>query len=324
MVLLITGGLGFIGSCLVRYERENYPNDRIIVLDKITYAGRSENIAGVRDVIQVYGDICDAELVSRLLRQYSVDAVLNLAAESHVDNSISSAVPFVQTNVVGVQTLLACSLEYGLNRFLQISTDEVFGDLDPGDEPFTEDSPLRPNSPYAASKAAADCLVRSYVRTHGLPAIITRCTNNYGPRQHAEKLIPRLVLRALAGETLPVYGDGHNIRDWIHVRDHCRAIDLVLRKGYEGETYCIGAREEHRNVDIAKEIIRIVGKGTIEYVADRPGHDRRYAIDPSKIERDLGWLPQRKFEAGLRETVLWYRDNETWWRDLVSRGKVEA
>ena len=315
MRLLITGGAGFIGSNFVRYILENHPDDRVVNLDKLTYAGNLENLSGLeknRRYKFIQGDICDAGTVTKALEK-GAEAVINFAAESHVDRSILQASEFVRTNIVGTHTLLEQCRRRKVGRFIQISTDEVYGSLGPSGV-FTELSPIQPNSPYAASKASADHLVRSYIYTHGFPAIITRCSNNYGPYQFPEKLIPLLISNALAGIPLPIYGDGLNVRDWIHVRDHCAAIDTVLHKGKAGEVYNIGSRQELPNLEIARLILKLLGKGEelITFVEDRPGHDRRYAIDPSKIEEQLHWRPQIKFDAGLRETIDWYCGNTAW------------
>ncbi|NWG13945.1 MAG: dTDP-glucose 4,6-dehydratase [Acidobacteria bacterium] len=315
MRLLVTGGAGFIGSNFVRLMLESHPGYEIINLDRLTYAGNLENLAGLENESRhqfIHGDICAVEIVHRILGR-GVDAIINFAAESHVDRSILDAQDFVRTNVLGTLTLLDGARRNKTGRFIQVSTDEVYGSLGPSGS-FTESSPLAPNSPYAASKASADLLVRSYHRTYGLPAIITRCSNNYGPYQFPEKLIPLLVTNALSGLPLPIYGDGLHVRDWIHVRDHCNAIDRVLHHGTPAEIYNIGARQEMPNLEIAKRILRALGKGEdlIAFVKDRPGHDRRYSIDPSKTERDLGWRPSIPFEQGLQATIDWYRQNPAW------------
>jgi dTDP-glucose 4,6-dehydratase len=292
-----------------------HPEYEVVNLDKLTYAGNLENLAGLENDTQhkfVRGDICDARLTDEILGQ-SVDAVVNFAAESHVDRSILDSSEFVRTNVQGTLNLLECSRRHRVSRFVQISTDEVYGSLGPAGS-FSESSPLAPNSPYAASKAAADLLVRSYHRTYGLPAIVTRCSNNYGPFQFPEKLIPLFITNALADLSLPIYGDGLYVRDWIHVRDHCSAIDRVLHDGRPGEIYNIGARHEMPNIEIARLILRTLGKGEglMKHVEDRPGHDRRYAIDPSKLERELGWSPKVPFEDGLAQTIRWYQESPYW------------
>jgi dTDP-glucose 4,6-dehydratase len=284
-------------------------------LDKLTYAGNLENLAGIENDTRyafIQGDICEADVVAPLLDR-GVDAVINFAAESHVDRSILESEAFIRTNVVGTLNLLELCRKKKVGRYLQISTDEVYGSLGP-ESAFTEDTPLAPNSPYAASKASADLLVRSYCRTHGFPGIVTRCSNNYGPNQFPEKLIPLLISNAMHGMPLPVYGDGLYVRDWIHVRDHCAAVDAVLQKGEDGEVYNIGARQERTNLQVARRILKELGKdeSLITFVEDRPGHDRRYAIDPAKMENRLEWRPQILFEDGLRETIDWYRRNPEW------------
>jgi dTDP-glucose 4,6-dehydratase len=313
--LLVTGGAGFIGSSFVRLILEWHPEYEVVNLDKLTYAGNLENLAGLEDDARhrfVRGDICDARLTGEILEQ-GVDAVINFAAESHVDRSILDSSEFVRTNIQGTLNLLDCSRKHRIRRFVQISTDEVYGSLGPAGS-FTESSPLAPNSPYAASKAAADLLVRSYHHTYDFPAIVTRCSNNYGPFQFPEKLIPLLITNALAGMSLPIYGDGLYVRDWIHVRDHCAAIDRVLHHGRSGEIYNIGARQEMPNLEIARLILKTLGKGEglIKHVEDRPGHDRRYAIDPSRLERELGWSPGIPFRDGLAETIRWYQESPAW------------
>ena len=313
--LLITGGAGFIGSNFVRYILGHYPDYQIVNLDKLTYAGNLENLSGLEldprhEFVQ--GDICDPDCVDGLLKK-GMEAVINFAAESHVDRSILQASDFVRTNVSGTLNLLELCRKNGIGRFIQISTDEVYGSLGPIGA-FTESSPISPNSPYAASKASADLLVRSYCHTHGFPGIITRCSNNYGPYQFPEKLIPLLISNALAGIPLPIYGDGMNVRDWIHVQDHCAAIDTVLHQGKDGEVYNVGARQELPNLDVVRLILKALNKdeSLIRYVEDRPGHDRRYAIDSSKLETQLHWHPKVSFDSGLRDTIAWYQQNSTW------------
>ena len=315
MRLLVTGGAGFIGSSFIRLILQWHPEYEVVNLDKLTYAGNLETLAGLENDARykfVRGDICDARIMEEILVQ-GVDAVVNFAAESHVDRSILDSSEFVRTNVQGTLNLLECSRRRRVSRFVQISTDEVYGSLGPAGS-SCESSPLAPNSPYAASKAAADLLVRSYHRTYGLPAIVTRCSNNYGPFQFPEKLIPLFITNALADLSLPIYGDGLYVRDWIHVRDHCSAIDRVLHDGRPGEIYNIGARHEMPNIEIARLILRTLGKGEglMKHVEDRPGHDRRYAIDPSKLERELGWSPKVPFEDGLAETIRWYQESPSW------------
>jgi dTDP-glucose 4,6-dehydratase len=319
--LLVTGGAGFIGSNFVRLMIERYPECHIFNLDKLTYAGNLENLAGFEACPRhkfVHGDICDPQAVGELLRP-GVDAVVHFAAESHVDRSILDASAFVQTNIQGTLNLLDSCRRHKTPRFVQISTDEVYGSLG-STGAFAESTPLAPNSPYAASKASADFLVRSYHHTYGFPALITRCSNNYGPYQFPEKLIPLLITNAMAGLSLPIYGDGLYVRDWIHVRDHCSAIDLVLREGKPGEIYNIGARQEKPNVEIARLILKTLGKdeSLITYVKDRPGHDRRYAIDSSKIESQLGWTPEIPFDRGIRDTIRWYAENTAWVENVRS------
>jgi dTDP-glucose 4,6-dehydratase len=313
--ILVTGGAGFIGSNFVRFILDKHPDYRIVNLDKLTYAGNLENLSGLENNRRhsfIQGDICDADLVGRILEE-GVQAIVNFAAETHVDRSILQSADFVRTNVLGTLNLLELARKHKVARLLQVSTDEVYGSLGPSGA-FTELSQIAPNSPYAASKASADLLVRSYSRTHGFPGIITRCSNNYGPYQFPEKLIPLLISNAMAGIPLPIYGDGLNVRDWIHVRDHCAALDAVLHRGREGEVYNVGARQEIPNIQVARRILETLGKdeSLITYVEDRPGHDRRYAIDSTKLESQLGWRPEILFEAGLRETIEWYRSNSSW------------
>jgi dTDP-glucose 4,6-dehydratase len=319
--VLVTGGCGFIGSNFVRYLLETDSATAVVNFDSLTYAGNLGNLEGVdRDLRYrfVRGDISDREAVQGAIGS-GVAAIINFAAESHVDRSIHDSGPFIRTNVIGTQVLLDAAREFKVPRFLQVSTDEVYGSLGPSGY-FTEETPLAPNSPYAASKAAADLLVRSYVHTFGLPAVITRCSNNYGPYQFPEKIIPLFITNLLQNEPVPVYGDGLNIRDWIHVRDHCAAIDQVLRKGRTGEVYNIGGHCERTNLELTHALLKAVGKppSFIRYVKDRPGHDRRYAIDSSKIERELGWQPRIPFDQGLQETVCWYRDHSDWVRAIRS------
>ena len=318
--LLVTGGCGFIGSNFVRLALD--AGYRVTNLDKLTYAG---NLANLRDVDGrddyrfVRGDICDAETVKGLFEQNAFDGVIHFAAESHVDRSILDATEFVRTNVVGTQVLLAGALEAGGVRFVQVSTDEVYGSL--GDSGyFTEDTPLQPNSPYSASKASADLMVRAYHHTYGLDAVVTRCSNNYGPYQFPEKLIPLFVTNAMEGHKLPVYGDGLYVRDWLYVDDHCRALLAVFEKGEAGRVYNIGGHNEMTNLDITRLILRETGRdeSLVTHVKDRPGHDRRYAIDNTRITTELGWQPTLQPEEGLKRTIAWYRENETWWREVKS------
>lgn len=316
--ILVTGGAGFIGSNFIRYMLERHAYS-IINLDALTYCGNLENLRDVEDHPRytfIRGSITDRELVNRIIRD--VDAVINFAAESHVDRSIQDPEIFIKTNVLGTQTLLEASRREGIERFIQISTDEVYGSAETGY--FTEETPLAPNSPYSASKAAADLMVRAYHRTYGLPVNITRCSNNYGPYQFPEKLIPLMITNALEDCPLPVYGDGMNVRDWLHVEDHCSAIDLVLHHGREGEVYNIGGNNERRNIDIVRLILRELGKdeSLIRFVEDRPGHDRRYAIDATRIRNELGWKPRYSFREGIRETINWYIRNRKWWENIKS------
>jgi dTDP-glucose 4,6-dehydratase len=321
MKLLVTGGAGFIGANYVQQVLATHPGDEIVTLDLLTYAG---NLANLESVLEnprhrfVRGDIADANVVASAIGD-GVDAIVNFAAESHVDRSIADAGAFLATNVTGTQVLLDAARKHGVARFLQVSTDEVYGSLGPTGL-FREDTPIQPNSPYAASKASADLLVRAAHHTHGLPALITRCSNNYGPYQFPEKLIPLFVTNALADQPLPLYGDGRQVRDWIHVEDHCRGVDLVLRKGRVGEVYNLGGGNERENVAIAALILDALGKppSLVRHVTDRLGHDRRYAIDATKIERELGWKPQREFASGLRDTIEWYRAHRAWWEAIKS------
>lgn len=322
MTVLVTGGAGFIGSNFIHYLLRKYPTYRIINVDKLTYAGNLENLETIEHdprYIFVKADICDQPRMEEVLREYSVDAIVNFAAESHVDRSIWGGAEFVRTNVVGTQVLLECAKAYALKKFVQVSTDEVYGSLGPEGK-FTERTPLHPNSPYAASKASADLLVLAYRHTFGLPVVITRCSNNYGPYQFPEKLIPLMITNALNDKPLPVYGDGLNVRDWLYVADHCAAIDLVLHRGNVGEVYNIGGNNERTNLDVVRLLLKHLGKpeSLITFVKDRPGHDRRYAIDSTKIQRELGWKPQHTFEQGLEETIRWYVENEPWWKRVIS------
>ncbi|AGY59399.1 dTDP-glucose 4,6-dehydratase [Gloeobacter kilaueensis] len=329
--LLVTGGAGFIGSNFVHHWLAAHPGDRVVVLDKLTYAGSRANLATVESdprLRLVVGDICDAGRVGLLLEEERIDTIVHFAAESHVDRSIKSPEPFIETNVRGTFVLLEAARRYWEDeqtdcRFLHVSTDEVYGTLGPEDPPFSETTPYRPNSPYAASKAASDHLVRAYFHTYGLPVVTTNCSNNYGPYQFAEKLIPLMITNALEGRVLPVYGDGLQVRDWLYVADHCSGIEAVIERGQLGETYNIGTRNERRNIDTVRIICDILDSiyperagqfhQLITPVTDRPGHDRRYAIDPTRIETELGWRPRESFESGLRRTVEWYIDNRSWW-----------
>lgn len=321
--LLITGGCGFIGANFIRLQLDAYPDVSIINVDKLTYAGNLENLADIQDDSRyrfAKGDICDRKFIDSLFASASIDAVVNFAAESHVDRSILDSSPFVQTNIVGTQVLLDASRQAGISRYVQISTDEVYGSLGP-DGFFTEETPLDPSSPYSASKTAADLLVQSYCRTHGFPAITTRCSNNYGPYQFPEKLIPLFISNALNDQSLPVYGKGDNVRDWIHVLDHCRGIDAALQNGTPGEVYNFGGHSELQNIELTTKLLDSLDKphSLIKYVEDRAGHDFRYAIDTAKSERELGWKPQMDFETGLRETIDWYLSH-TDWVDRIKSG----
>jgi dTDP-glucose 4,6-dehydratase len=307
----------------VRYQRRHNPSDKVVVLDALTYAGNLHNLDDLRSdagVKFVRGDIGDGALVAALLRDEQIDAIAHLAAESHVDRSILGPMAFIQTNVVGTATLLEAARAAKVQRFLHVSTDEVYGSLEPRDPAFTELTPLAPRSPYAASKAASDHLVLAYVHTYGFPALVTRCSNNYGPFQFPEKLIPLMILKAMADEPLPVYGDGQQVRDWIHVWDHCAGLSAVLRSGRIGEVYNLGGRCERANIQIVHAILRLLGKPAdlIRHVTDRPGHDRRYAIECQKAETELGWRPQHNLEDGLVETVAWYQQNRAWWQRIQS------
>ncbi len=323
MHLLVTGGAGFIGSNFVRYWLANHPEDTITNLDALTYAGNPRNldaIDGTRHTF-IHGDIRDIATVEKAMND--VDVVVHFAAESHVDRSIDGARIFLETNILGTHTLLEEFRRRGeqVKRFHHISTDEVFGSLNINStEKFHEDTPYDPRSPYSASKAASDHIVRSYFHTHGLPITISNCSNNYGPYHFPEKLIPLMITNALRDIPLPVYGDGMNIRDWIHVEDHCAGIEAVLSKGEIGETYCLGGNAERHNIDVVKKILELTGQpeSLIKYVEDRKGHDRRYAIDSSKAKNELGWEPAKTFEQGLAETVEWYKNNESWWKPLVN------
>lgn len=325
MTILVTGGAGFIGANFIHYLFEKHPDYRVVCIDKLTYAGNLKNLEGVlgrSNFRFVKGDICDRELVERIFEEEKPDIVVNFAAESHVDRSIESPDVFLKTNVLGTQVLLDASRKYPVKRFHQISTDEVYGDLplDRRDLKFTEESPLRPSSPYSASKASADLLVLAYHRTYGLPVTISRCSNNYGPYQFPEKLIPLMIINALNEKPLPVYGDGKNVRDWIHVKDHCEAIDIILHHGKEGEVYNIGGNNERENIEVVKMILKELRKpeSLIRFVKDRPGHDKRYALDTFKMEREFGWKPKINFEEGLKDTIKWYIENKQWWQEIIS------
>lgn len=329
MKILVTGGAGFIGSNFVRHLLLAHPEHSIVNLDKLTYAGNLENLTDVEHLpgyTFIRGDICDRDLIGSL----DFDAIVHFAAESHVDRSILDSSPFLRTNVIGTATLLEAARERRC-RMLHVSTDEVYGSLPQG--LFTEASPISPNSPYAASKASSDLLVRAYHETYGMDLLITRCSNNYGPYQFPEKLIPLVISHALQGKTIPVYGDGQNVRDWIHVADHNRAVDLVFHHAKAGDVYNIGARNEQKNIDIIKTLLAVIAEMTgrdreglfrlITFVKDRPGHDRRYAIDPAKIEKDLSWKPEIPYDQGLSDTVAWYLENRTWWERVISGAYLE-
>lgn len=322
MNVLVTGGMGFIGSNFIHYMLKKYPDYKIVNLDLLTYAGNMENLKDVEDNSQytfVKGDIRNRELVDFLIKTYRIDMIVNFAAESHVDRSITDPDIFIKTNILGTQNLLEVAKDRQIKKYVQISTDEVYGSLGETGY-FTEETPLSPNSPYSASKAGADMLVQAYHETFGLNVNITRCSNNYGPYHFPEKLIPLLVTNALEGKELPIYGDGKNIRDWLHVSDHCSAIDLVIHNGKSGEVYNIGGHNERMNNQIVDFIVKKLGVSStlIKYVNDRLGHDRRYAIDPSKIENELGWKPKYNFDLGIAETINWYIDNKEWWRNIKS------
>ena len=333
---LVTGGAGFIGSNFLYHMLEAHPGCRMVCMDSLTYAGNIETLVPLKDnpdLVFVRADIRDKEQVSRVFEMYSPDVVVNFAAESHVDRSIKDPQIFLETNIIGTSVLMDASIKQGVERFHQVSTDEVYGDL-PIDRPdlfFTEDTPLHTSSPYSSSKAGADLLAMAYHRTYGLPVTISRCSNNYGPYQFPEKLIPLMISKALRNEPLPVYGDGMNVRDWLYVEDHCRAIDLILQKGRVGEVYNVGGHNEMYNIDIVKLILQKLGRSEdlITYVTDRKGHDRRYAIDPAKIHHDLGWLPETKFRDGIVRTIDWYLSNRSWCDRILdgsylqSNGKVE-
>ncbi|MFA1820252.1 dTDP-glucose 4,6-dehydratase [Virgibacillus oceani] len=322
MNILVTGGAGFIGSNFIKHMLEKYPEVKIVNIDKLTYAGNLDNLKDIEACINyqfVQGDISDMSLVNSIIKKHKINIIVNFAAESHVDRSIEDPAIFIQTNVLGTQTLLDAGYRNNISKFIQISTDEVYGSL--GREGyFTENSPLAPNSPYSASKAAADLLVRSYYETYHMNVNILRCSNNYGPFQFPEKLIPLMVTRALENQYLPVYGDGLHVRDWLHVKDHCNAIDLVLRRGLPGEVYNIGSHNERPNIAMVKEIINYLGKSNalIKHVEDRKGHDRRYAIDSTKVMKELDWEPTYHLDMGLKETIKWYLDNKQWWKNIIN------
>ena len=330
MKIIVTGGAGFIGGNFIHYMLNKYGDYKIVCLDKLTYAG---NLSTLKDVLNdprfafVKADICDRKAVFELFGKERPDAVVNFVAESHVDRSITDPSLFLNTNILGTATLMDACRNFGVARFHQVSTDEVYGDL-PTDRPdlmFTEKTPLSASSPYSASKASADLLVLAYYRTYGLPVTISRCSNNYGPYHFPEKLIPLMIVNALADKSLPVYGTGENIRDWLYVEDHCKAIDLILHKGRTGEIYNVGGHNEMKNIDIVKIILKKLGKpdSLIKFVADRKGHDLRYAIDPTKISSELGWTPQTAFSEGIDKTVKWYLENREWWEEIISGEYIE-
>lgn len=330
MKIIVTGGAGFIGSNFIFHMLKSHPEDYIICLDKLTYAGNLSTLAPIMDNAHfrfVRADICDRKVVDALFEEEHPNMVVNFAAESHVDRSIENPQLFLETNIIGTSVLMDACRKYGIQRYHQVSTDEVYGDL-PLDRPdlfFTEATPIHTSSPYSSSKASADLLVLAYYRTYGLPVTISRCSNNYGPYHFPEKLIPLMIINALHDKPLPVYGDGQNVRDWLYVEDHCRAIDLILQKGRVGEVYNVGGHNEMKNIDIVKLICKALGKpeSLIHFVKDRKGHDRRYAIDPAKIHRELGWLPETKFADGIQKTIQWYLDNEEWWQPIVNGDYVK-
>lgn len=326
MNLLVTGGAGFIGSNFVHYILEKYPEDKVVNLDLLTYAGNLPNLADIennKNHIFVQGDIQNKELVRYLVKTHEITHIVNFAAESHVDRSIINPDVFVKTNILGTLNLLNVAKDMHIEKYLQVSTDEVYGSLG-AEGYFTEDTPLSPNSPYSSSKAGADLLVRSYYETFDMNVNITRCSNNYGPYHFPEKLIPLMITNAMDGKELPIYGDGLNVRDWLHVKDHCQAIDLVLRKGKKGEVYNVGGHNERTNNEIVNLIVDYLGvsRDLIHYVDDRLGHDKRYAIDPTKLETELGWKPHYTFNTGIVETIEWYLNREDWWRPLKERAQL--
>lgn len=325
MNIIVTGGAGFIGANFVFYMIDKYPDYRIVCVDKLTYAGNLstlEHVMNNENFCFVKEDICNREAIYKLFEEEKPDMVVNFAAESHVDRSIENPDVFLQTNIIGTAVLMDACRKYGIKRYHQVSTDEVYGDLplDRSDLFFTEDTPIHTSSPYSSSKAAADLLVQAYQRTFGLPITISRCSNNYGPYQFPEKLIPLMIANALNDKALPVYGEGLNVRDWLYVDDHCKAIDMIIHNGKVGEVYNIGGHNEKRNIDIVKIICKELDKSEdlITYVTDRKGHDMRYAIDPTKIHGELGWLPETMFEEGIKKTIQWYLDNKEWWEEIIS------
>ncbi len=328
MKILVTGGAGFIGSNFIRYMLQKYSDIKIVNYDKLTYAGNLENLKDIENDPRykfVKGDICDKDAVEKVLQENEIDTVVHFAAESHVDRSILEPDAFIKTNIVGTFTLLEAAKKNGKIRFHHVSTDEVFGSLEPSDAPFNEKSPYDPRSPYSAAKASSDHLVRAYFHTYGLPITISNCSNNYGPFMFPEKLMPFFITNLIEEKKVPLYGDGTQVRDWLWVTDHCRAIDLILQRGKIGETYFVGGNCEKNNKEIADKILVLMGEGEdkIEYIKDRPGHDKRYAIDASRIEKELNWEPQMDFETGMKEMVLWYKENEDWWKKIKS-GEYQA
>lgn len=323
MNVLVTGGAGFIGSNFVRYFLKKYPDSRVINYDLLTYAGNLSSIKDIESLSNytfIQGDIRDAEKIQAVMQDYKIDSIVHFAAESHVDRSIQGPMEFYTTNIVGTAVLLEAAKAFGVQRFLHISTDEVYGSLGETGH-FTEETPISPNSPYSSSKASSDLIALSYFETYKLPVIVTRCSNNYGPYQYPEKLIPLMITNAMEDKELPVYGTGQNVRDWLHVFDHCTAIDLVLHNGRDGEIYNVGGNNEKRNIEIVETILEKLGKSKrmISFVPDRLAHDWRYAIDSSKLQRELGWKPVYSFTKGLEDTIEWYRENEQWWKPLKSR-----
>ena len=325
MNIIVTGGAGFIGGNFCHYMTKKYPEDTILCIDKLTYAGNMETLEPIMDLPNFkffQADIADRDAIYQIFEDEQPDIVVNFAAESHVDRSITDPEVFLRTNIIGTSVMLDACRKYGIKRYHQVSTDEVYGDLplDRKDLFFTEETPIHTSSPYSASKASADLLVQAYHRTYGLPCTISRCSNNYGPYHFPEKLIPLMISNALHDKELPVYGKGENVRDWLYVEDHCIAIDLIIRKGTVGEVYNIGGHNERTNLEVVKTVLAELHKpeSLITYVTDRPGHDRRYAIDPTKIHKELGWLPATSFDEGIKKTVKWYLDNRTWWENIIS------
>lgn len=325
MKIVVTGGAGFIGGNFIHYMVKKYPDYEIVCLDKLTYAGNLETLESVMNLKNfkfIKGDIADRAFIFELFQTEKPDIIVNFAAESHVDRSVTDPGIFLQTNVIGTSVLLDACKEFGIQRYHQVSTDEVYGDLplDRLDLFFTEETPIHTSSPYSASKASADLLVQAYYRTFQVPVTISRCSNNYGPYHFPEKLIPLMIANALNNKPLPVYGNGENVRDWLYVEDHCIAIDLILHKGRVGEVYNIGGHNERTNLEVVKTILHTLGKSEelIQYVTDRPGHDRRYAIDPTKINKELGWNPATLFDEGIQKTIAWYLENKSWWEKIIS------